>query len=181
MEDAQYTRIGEGSNINIEGGGKVETEAPGLFKHVFNFDKKTKNILLNTIQYLVILIIPLKLVDQTLDYLFENQTYSNRNTLAVLAECLMEIIITVIFIFIIHRFIIYMPTYSGVPISNINLIHIAIMVAFNKIHNNERFKTKINYFVNKFNEDFSPKGEKHIVNVYNPLQNTQNITSLHYQ
>ena len=67
-----------------------------------------------------------------------------------------------------------MPTYSGTSISNINLIHIAIMVAFNKLHNNERFKTKINYVINKINDEISPKDEKNIVNVYNPLQNNNN-------
>ena len=157
---------------NIQEGGGNDT--PGLLKHVFNFDKKTKNILLNTIQYLVILLIPLKLTDKLLDYLFENQVYSNRNTFVILAECLVEIIIMVIIIFIIHRFIIYIPTYSGTAISNINLIHIAIMVAFSKLHNNERFKTKIDYIVNKLNDEISPKDEKKVGNVYNPLQNNNN-------
>tara|TARA_X000000950_G_scaffold256095_1_gene321292 strand:+ start:868 stop:1647 length:780 start_codon:yes stop_codon:yes gene_type:complete len=154
------------------GGG---VEKIGLLKHVFKFDDKTKNLLLNTIQYLVILVIPLKLINDVLEYLFENQNYTNRNNFVILAECLLEIILTIIVIFIIHRFITYMPTYSGTPISNINLIHIAILVAFYKIHNNERFKLKINYVINKFNEEISPKDEKKIVNVYNPLSKQNNL------
>jgi len=156
----------EGENILLNSGGG---ETKGLIKHIFNFDEKSKNILLNSLQYLIILFVPLKLINDLLDYLFENQEYSNRNTLVILLESLVEIMITVILIFIIHRFITYIPTYSNTPYENINLVHIAIMVAFYKVHTNERFKTKINFLIGKFNEEISPKDKK-IEKIYNPLK-----------
>ena len=84
-------------------------------------------------------------MNDILEYLFENQTYSNRNTVVILIELIVEMIMIVIFILLIHRFITYIPTYSGKSIDGINLIQIAIMVVFYKIHTNERFRLKLDY------------------------------------
>ena len=112
-----------------------------------------------------------------LEYLFENQTYSNRNSVVVLTEIIIEMILIVVLVLIIHRFITYIPTYSGKAISGINLIQIAIMVVFYKIHTNERFRLKLDYIIKKFTDDLSPKDEKKVVNVYNPLQPIAPVTN----
>jgi len=165
----------ESSENNQMGGANVQNV--GLLKHVFSFDNKTKNSLMNSIQYLILLIVPLKFMNDILDYLFENQTYSNRNSIVILIEIIIEMILILVLVLIIHRFITYIPTYSGKAINNINLIQIAIMVVFYKIHTNERFKLKIDYIIKKFTDDLSPKDEKKVVNVYNPLQPVAPVTN----
>lgn len=165
----------ENSNENQMGG--ANTEKVGFLKHVFSFDDKTKNSLMNSIQYLILLVVPLKFMNDILEYLFENQTYSNRNSVVVLTEIIIEMILIVVLVLIIHRFITYIPTYSGKAISGINLIQIAIMVVFYKIHTNERFRLKLDYIVKKFTDDLSPKDEKRVVNVYNPLQPVAPVTN----
>lgn len=165
----------ENSNDNQMGG--ANTEKIGFLKHVFSFDDKTKNSLMNSIQYLILLVIPLKFMNDILEYLFENQTYSNRNRIAVVFEIIIEMILIVVLVLIIHRFITYIPTYSGKAISGINLIQIAIMVVFYKIHTNERFRLKLDYIIKKFTDDLSPRDEKKVVNVYNPLQPVVPVTN----
>ena len=115
--------------------------------------------------------------------MFENQTYSNRNSVVVLLELVIEMVIIIVLVMLIHRFITFIPTYSGVPIDGINLIQIAIAVAFYKIHTNERFRLKLDYIIKKFSDEISPKDEKVVKNVYNPLQpvtgNTNNLINTH--
>lgn len=168
-------------NVNFEhtGGG----EKVGFFKHVFSFDDKSKNSLINSIQYLILLVAPLKFINDILEYLFENQTYSSRNSVVILLELVIEMIIIIVLVMLIHRFITFIPTYSGVPIDNINLIQIAIAVAFYKIHTNERFRLKLDYIIKKISDELSPKDEKVAKNAYNPLQpvvgNTNNLINTH--
>ena len=164
------------TNNNQTGGGNIERV--NIFKHVFSFDNKTKNSLMNSVQYLILLILPLKIINDILEYLFENQTYSNRNNFVIIIEIIIEMILIIVMVLLIHRFITYIPTYSGKEMDGINLIQIAIMVAFYKIHTNERFRLKIDYIIKKINNEFSPQDEKKVVNVYNPLQPIAPTTNL---
>ena len=165
------------ANTQIGGGRPGNIENIGFLNHVFSFDDETKNSLINTVQYLALLVIPLKFINDILEYLFENKTYSNRNTVIILIELIIEMVIIIILIMLIHRVITYIPTYSGKEIDGINLIQIAIMVAFYKIHTNERFRLKLDYIIKKFTEELSPKDEKKVVNVYNPLQPVVPVTN----
>ena len=116
---------------NIQTGG-ANRKCRYILKHVFSFDDKTKNSLINSMQYLILLVIPLKFINDILEYLFENQTYSNRNSIIILIELIIEMMLIIIFVLIIHRFITYIPTYSGKAIDGINLIQMTIMVVFYK-------------------------------------------------
>ena len=158
----------------LQTGGNHDIISTDILKHVFNFDTETKNNLMNIVQYLVILIIPLKLVNDLIEYLFENNDYLNKNFLIILAECLFEIIITIVTILLIHRFITYIPTYSGTPYNNINLLQIALLFTFYNIRKNERFKNKFHHVVNKINQEIYPKYEKNQSVVLNKQNNLQN-------
>ena len=161
-------------NNGSQNGGNHDIISTDILKHVFNFDTETKNNLMNIVQYLVILIIPLKLVNDLIEYLFENNDYLNKNFLIILAECLFEIIITIVTILLIHRFITYIPTYSGTPYNNINLLQIALLFTFYNIRKNERFKNKFHHVVNKINQEIYPKYEKNQSVVLNKQNNLQN-------
>ena len=83
-----------------------------FFKHVFNFDNDTKSELLNFVQYAIMAIIPVVLVNKGIaNYVPEAD--DNKNTLELMAEIIIQIVVMFLGLFMIDRIITYFPTYSG--------------------------------------------------------------------
>lgn len=83
-----------------------------FFKHVFNFDNDTKSELLNIVQYAIMSIIPVVLVNKGIaNYVPEAD--DNKNTLELIAEIIIQIVVMFLGLFMIDRIITYFPTYSG--------------------------------------------------------------------
>ena len=83
-----------------------------FFKHVFNFDNDTKSELLNIVQYAIMAIIPVVLVNKGIaNYVPEAD--DKKNTLELMAEIIIQIVVMFLGLFMIDRIITYFPTYSG--------------------------------------------------------------------
>ena len=85
---------------------------PGFINHVFNFDTETKNDLLNIGQYLLLALVPMALYNHLVDSLIPEPDESKGN-LEILAEVVGQFALVLSGIFLIHRLITYVPTYSG--------------------------------------------------------------------
>lgn len=93
----------------------------GLFKHVFNFDEDNKANLLNMIQYTLIAILPIFLSLKAIKNIFPEEDDSKGN-MELLAESVGQIIVIMLSIWFTHKFVDYIPTYSGNPYSDVNCI-----------------------------------------------------------
>ena len=83
-----------------------------FFKHVFNFDDESKSEILNIIQYALIAIIPVVILNKTLSkYIPESD--DKKGSLEITAEIVIQIIVMFLGILIIHRIITFVPPYSG--------------------------------------------------------------------
>jgi len=99
----------------------METEKPNFVNHVFNFETESKNEFVNIIQYCVIGVIFVTLLNKSV------QTYlpdidKDKGTIAILSEIFIQVIILFVGIVFIHRIITYIPTMSGVPYADLNVI-----------------------------------------------------------
>jgi len=83
-----------------------------FFKHVFNFDNDTKSELLNIIQYAIMAVIPIVLVNKGISN-YVPEADDKKNSLEIIAEIIIQIIIMFLGLFMIDRVITYFPTYSG--------------------------------------------------------------------
>lgn len=104
---------------------KTSSGKHGFFKHVFNFDEDSKAEMLNIIQYAVLAIIPVIILNK-LTQRFIPEADDDKGSLEITAEVLAQVIIMFLFILIIHRIITYIPTYSGEKYSGFSVTNIIL-------------------------------------------------------
>jgi len=104
---------------------KTSSGKHGFFKHVFNFDEDSKAEMLNIIQYAVLAIIPVIILNK-LTQRFIPEANDEKGSLEITAEVLAQVIIMFLFILIIHRIITYIPTYSGEKYSGFSVTNIIL-------------------------------------------------------
>ena len=112
---------------------KTSSGKNGFFNHVFNFDEESKAEMLNIIQYAVLAIIPVIILNK-LTQRFIPEADDEKGSLEITAEVLAQVIIMFLFILIIHRIITYIPTYcgekySGFSVTNIILAMLVIILS----------------------------------------------------
>ena len=96
-----------------------------FFKYVFNFDNDTKSELLNVLQFAILSIIPVVLLNKGISK-YIPEVDEKKSSLEIVAEILIQIVVMCLGLFIINRIITYLPTYSGEKYPEHSLIY-AIM------------------------------------------------------
>jgi hypothetical protein len=96
-----------------------------FFKHVFNFDDDSKSEILNIIQYTLIALIPIVLLNKSMQK-YVPEADDNKGSAEILAEVIIQIITMFMGLLIIHRVITFIPTYSGMAYPEFSVIFIVL-------------------------------------------------------
>jgi hypothetical protein len=104
---------------------KTSNGKPGFFKHVFNFDEQSKAEMLNIVQYAVLALIPVVILNKLMQR-FVPEADDEKGSIEITAEVLAQIITMFLVMLIIHRIITFVPTYSGEKYAEFNLTHIIL-------------------------------------------------------
>ena len=99
----------------------------GFFKHVFNFDDDTKAEMLNIVQYSLIAVVPIIVLNKAMQK-FVPEADEEKGSFELLAEVLVQIVVMFVGIFYINRIITYVPTYSGTKYPEFSTIFIILSV-----------------------------------------------------
>ena len=102
-------------------------ESKSFFKHVFNFDDDSKSEILNILQYSVIAIIPVVILNKTMQQ-YVPEADDKKSSLELSAEVLVQIIVMFIGLLLIHRIITFIPTYSGSKYPDFHIVYIILAV-----------------------------------------------------
>jgi hypothetical protein len=113
----------ESTNSNITSGGISSNF--GFFKHVFNFDNDSKADILNIIQYAMIAIVPMVVLNKTMQN-YVPEADDQKGSIELLAEIILQTISMFLGILLIHRMITYIPTYSGEKYAEFNVVYIIL-------------------------------------------------------
>jgi len=100
---------------------------PGFFKHVFNFDDDSKEDMMNIIQYAVIAIIPVVILNKSMQKLVP-EADDEKASAVILAEILAQVIGMFLGILIIHRIITFIPAYSKAKYNDFSTTNIILAV-----------------------------------------------------
>lgn len=101
------------------------TKNVGFVEHVFNFDNATKSELMNIVQYAVLAIIPIVFINKlTQAYIPESD--ETKPTLEITIEILLQVVFLFVSMYFIHRLITFVPTFSNVDYSELNLLNIVL-------------------------------------------------------
>ena len=108
---------------------KTTNGKPGFFKHVFNFNQESKDEMLNIIQFAILAIIPVIILNKLMQR-FVPEADEDKSSIEITAEVLGQIIVMFLVILIINRIITFIPTYSGekYPVFSVTTIILPMMV-----------------------------------------------------
>ena len=102
-------------------------DSKSFLKHVFNFDDDSKYDMLNIIQYAMIALIPVIILNKSMSN-YVPEADDKKSSVELSAEIIIQIIVMFIGLLIIHRVITFVPTYSGVKYPDFNIVFIILAV-----------------------------------------------------
>ncbi len=98
---------------------------PGFFKHVFNFDSDSKAEMLNIIQYAILALIPIIILNKLMQK-YIPEADEEKGSLEISVEVLLQVIIIVLGIFFVDRLVTFVPTYSGIKYLDFSVTTVVI-------------------------------------------------------
>jgi hypothetical protein len=123
----------------------------GFFKHVFNFDNDSKSDILNIIQYTLIAIIPVVVLNKGMQK-YVPEADEKKGSVEILAEVLIQLIVMFIGLLIIHRIVTYVPTYSGMEYPEYNIIFNVLAILMITLSLQTKLGEKVSILVDRITE-----------------------------
>jgi hypothetical protein len=103
------------------------TSKIGFFQFVFNFDSESKAEILNVIQYALIALVPVVILNKSISKIIP-EADEKKNSLEILAEIIGQVLVIFIGLLFINRIIFYIPTYSGTKYPDFSILYIILAV-----------------------------------------------------
>jgi hypothetical protein len=130
---------------------KTSSGKDGFFKHVFNFDEESKAEMLNLVQYVVLALVPVIILNKLMQrYVPEGD--DEKSSLEITAEVLAQVLFMFFGILIINRIVTYVPTYSGEKYPSWNSINAVIPMLVILISLQTKLGEKISILVDRIVE-----------------------------
>ena len=130
----------------------------GFFKHVFNFDDDSKSEILNTLQYILLAIIPVVILTKTIGK-YVPEADNNKGSMEVVAEILIQVIVTFLGLLLIHRIITFVPTYSNIKYPEFHIIFIVLAILLITMSLQTKLGEKVSIIVERISELWNGKSE----------------------
>jgi hypothetical protein len=111
-----------GSSDGFIGGSKE-----GFVAHVFNFDDESKMEMMNIVQYTLVGVLPVVLLNKTMQK-YVPEADDEKGSAELLAEVAIQLIAMFLGMLITHRIITFVPTYSTVKYEKISIVQIVLAV-----------------------------------------------------
>jgi hypothetical protein len=126
-------------------GGKPES----FLSYITTISTLEKNELLNVIQYIVLIVIPLVLFLKFMKEYIPPDSAS-KSSIEITAEVVIQLSLIFIAFWFIHKVTMYIPTYSTVPYEKLNLIQIAMPVIFLLFCMKSSISEKVSILLDRF-------------------------------
>jgi hypothetical protein len=134
-------------------------DSKSFFKHVFNFDDDSKSEILNILQYTLIAIIPVIILNKTMQK-YVPEADDNKSSLEISAEIIIQIIVMFIGLLIIHRIITYFPTYSGAKYPDFHVVYSILAILMVTMSLQTKLGEKVSILAERISELWNGKTDK---------------------
>lgn len=112
----------------MEGTDITETRSSSHFmKHLFSFDGEYKSDVLNVIQYALLAIIPVVILNKAMQK-FVPEADEEKGSFELLAEIVIQVIVMFLGLIFIDRIIIYIPPYSGTKYKEFSILYTVLAI-----------------------------------------------------
>ena len=98
-----------------------------FFKHVFNMNEDSKSDMMNIVQYAVLSVIPVVLLNKTMSK-YVPEADESKGSVEIGAEVVLQVIVMFIGLLLIHRINTFIPTFSGEKYPEFNIVYIILAV-----------------------------------------------------
>jgi hypothetical protein len=140
-----------------------------FFNHVFSTTEEGKAEILNVVQYSLLGVIPIVLLNKLIQR-FIPEADSEKSSLEILAEILIQLIVMFCGIVLIHRIITYVPTYSEFKYESLTLTNVILAFLVIVLSIQTKLGIKVNILVDRLadlwngtsSEDENPKKKKNV-------------------
>ena len=158
-----------------------------FFKYVFNFDDDSKSEILNLMQYALLAVIPVLLLNKGISkYIPESD--DSKSSLEISAEIIIQVIVIFLGLLLINRVINFIPTYSGVNYPEINIVSIVLIALMIILSIQTKVGEKANLLIERLIDMWEGTSEKDAkkkngkkttnVKVSQPISNQQHPSNL---
>lgn len=96
---------------------------------MFTMSDNEKDTILNIIQYTSLSIVPLIIIIKLMNVYLPKYN-EHKGNIEILIEVILQLIFTIIFLWFINKFILYIPTYSKTTYENINIMNMILPIIF---------------------------------------------------
>ena len=151
---------------------KTTNGKPGFFKHVFNFNQESKDEMLNIIQFAILAIIPIVILNKLMQR-FVPEADDEKSSIEITAEILAQIITMFLVIVIINKIITYVPTYSGEKYPEFNVTNIVLSILIITLSLQTKLGEKVSILVDRLIELWEGRGQTNNKNSKNGKSNGQ--------
>ena len=124
----------------------VDTKKKSFINHVFDTSEESKGEILNVMQYSLLGLVPIVLLNKLTQKIFPDPD-ETKSTLEISFEIIMQLLLLLVGIIFIHRVIVYIPTYSGFIYDSFGFINVilAFLVIVLSLQTKVGVKTNILY------------------------------------
>lgn len=122
-----------------------------FLKHVFNFDEDSKTEMLNVVQYSVLAIIPVIILNKAMQR-FVPEAEEEKGSLEILVEVLIQVVVMFIGLLFVHRIITYVPTYSGSKYPEFSILYMVLAVLMITLSLQTKLGEKVSILVERITE-----------------------------
>lgn len=136
-----------------------DDSSKSFFKHVFNFDDDSKSEILNIIQYALLAIIPIVLLNKSIAK-YVPDADDKKGSLELIAEILIQIIVMFMGLLLTNRIITFVPTYSGAKYPESQIVYIILGVLMITMSLQSKLGEKVNILVERVVELWEGKTDK---------------------
>ena len=126
-------------------------DSKSFFKHVLNFDDDSKSDILNIIQYALLAIIPVVLLNKSMGK-YVPESDDKKGSLEISAEIVIQIIVTFMGLFIIHRVITFIPPYSGTKYPEFHIVYSILAILMVTMSLQTKLGEKVSLLVDRVME-----------------------------
>jgi len=169
-------------DYSISGSGTVPLKKT-FFNHVFSTTEEGKSEILNVVQYSLLGVVPVVFLNKLIQR-FIPEADSEKSSLEILAEILIQLIVMFCGIVLIHRIITYIPTYSEYKYESLSLTNVILAFLIIVLSIQTKLGIKVNILVDRLSDlwngtstsNDTVKNKKNI-RISQPVSNSKHVPS----
>jgi len=135
----------------------------GFVGHVFNFDEESKMEMMNIVQYTLIGVVPVILLNKTMQK-YVPEADDEKGSVELLAEVCIQLIGMFLGMLITHRMITFIPPYSTVKYDKVSIVQIVLAVLMITLSLQTKLGEKVSILFDRVSETIMGKSREGMEN-----------------